>query len=176
MTSRFSVFARSSRHTHHDQHHTDRRVCHYSRTKRIARTTNQLSKSFSFSHNFCTRRRRFFSRHESWSLLHDASLLRTFWMIKWTRQHRSLFTFITSNISWQSLQTRIKKDLKKNINLETLIKTSKNVDWLIDWLIDWRREDEMKWKKNLYSRQNYELRLIKRDKNALFRSNSTNYV
>jgi hypothetical protein len=31
-------------------------------------------------------------------------------------------------------------------------------------------------KKNLYSRQNYELRLIKRDKNALFRSNSTNYV
>jgi hypothetical protein len=29
----------------------------------------------------------------------------------------------------------------------------------------------MKWKKNLYSRQDYELRLIKRYKNALFRSN-----
>jgi hypothetical protein len=160
------------RHIHHDQHHIDRRICHYSRTKRIAQTTSQLSKSFSLFHNFCTRWWRFFSRHESWSLWHDASFLRTFWMIKWIRQHRSLFTFITSNISWQSLQTRIKKDLKKNINLKTLIKTFKNVDWLIDW----RRKDEMKWKKSLYFRQNYELRLIKRDKNAVFRSNFTNYV
>ncbi len=41
-----------------------------------------------------------------------------------------------------------------------MIKTSKNVDWLIDW----KEENEMKWKKNLYFRQNYELRLIKRNK------------
>jgi hypothetical protein len=94
------------------------------------------------------------------------------WLNELVNIAHSLFTYITSNISWQSLQTKIKKDLKKNINLKTLIKTFKNVDWLIDW--KWK--NDMKWKKNLYSRQNYELRLIKRNKNALFRSNFTNYV